>query len=119
MQMDTIFIKGIRCQCTIGVYPWEQATTQTLLFDFECAADFSKAAQSDDITDALDYQKITQRIVEYAQHSRVKLIETLITQLADILMQEFKLSWLRLSLDKGAILKQAKQVGLVTERGSR
>ena len=45
--------------------------------------------------------------------------ETLITQLADILEQEFELNWLRLSLDKGAILQQAKHVGLIIERGSR
>ena len=117
--MDTIFIKGIRCQCIIGVYPWEQVTTQTLVLDLECAADFSKAAQSDDLHDALDYQKITERIVEHAEASRVKLIETLITQLADILEQEFELSWFRLSLDKGAILKQAQHVGLIIERGTR
>ena len=117
--MDTIYIKGIRCQCVIGVYPWEQAATQTLVLDLECAADFSKAAQSDDLNDALDYQQVTERIVQHAQESRVKLVETLISQLADMLEQEFNLSWLRLSLDKGAILKQAKHVGLVTERGSR
>lgn len=117
--MDTIFINGIRCQCVIGVYPWEQATTQALVFNVECAADFAKAAHSDDLQDALDYQRITGRIVEYAEASRVKLIETLITQLADLLMDEFKLTWLRLTLDKGGILKQAKQVGLITERGQR
>ena len=89
------------------------------MLDLECAADFSKATQSDDLNDALDYQKVTERIVQHAQESRVKLIETLISELADMLEQEFNLSWLRLSLDKGAILKQAKHVGLVTERGSR
>ena len=84
--MDTIFIKGIRCQCIIGVYAWEQTTPQTLVFDLECATDFSAAARSDDLADALDYQKITERIVEHARGSKVKLIETLITQVADMLV---------------------------------
>lgn len=117
--MDTIFINGIRCQCVIGVYPWEQVTTQTIVFNLECAANFAPAARSDALEDALDYQQVTERIVEYAQASRVQLIETLITQIADLLMEEFKLSWLRLTLDKGGVLKHAKQVGLITERGSR
>ncbi len=117
--MDTIFIKGIRCQCIIGVYPWEQTTRQTLVLDLECATDFSAAAASDDLQDALDYQKITQRIVEFAEASQLKLIETLITQLADMVFSEFEVSWLRLTLDKGSVLKDAKQVGLITERGQR
>ena len=117
--MDIIFIKGIVCETTIGVFEWEQHVHQKLLVDIELGTQFSKAAESDDLTDALDYQKVTERVVSICEKSKCRLVEKLITTIADTLWADFDLKWLRVSLDKGSILKHAKSVGLTTERGTK
>ena len=117
--MDIIYINGIRCSCIIGVWPWEREVKQTLVFDLQIGTDFSTAAKSDDLADAIDYQRVTERLVEIAETSEYQLIEALICVIADQLIVEFNFSWLRLQLDKGAAVKPAKNIGLVVERGQR
>lgn len=116
---DMIRISDIRCHGTIGVWPWEQAVTQALRWDVELITDFDAAAKSDDLSDALDYHALTERIVALTQENDAKLLERLLTHVADTLFEEFGMTWLRLTLDKGRILKAAQSVALSTERGER
>lgn len=116
--MDTIFIKGITSEATIGVWEWERHVRQKLVVDVEFGTDFAKAAASDELADALDYQKITATVVTVCEDSSYRLLESLIAKIADTLWDTFELRWLRVTLDKGGVLKNAKSVGLVTERGN-
>ena len=117
--LDTIFIHGIQVECVIGVWKWEKAISQTLVIDIDIAADIKVAAASDDLNDTLDYQKIADRVRDYAKENQFDLIETLIDRLADMILEEFNTSWVRIKLDKGGAVKHVKQVGIVIERGSR
>jgi dihydroneopterin aldolase len=103
--MDIIYLHGLKCECTIGVWQWEKAITQTLILDIELAADAGKAAENDDLKDALDYQAITQSVQAYAKENAFELIETL--------------AWVRIKLDKGQAVKGVKNVGVIIERGKR
>ena len=117
--MDIIYLNGLKCQCTIGVWEWEKAIQQILTLDVELASDTSKAAINDDLADALDYQAISERIQEYAKDNSFQLIETLIEKLASLIIEEFKTPWVRIKLDKGQAVKGVKSVGVMIERGSR
>lgn len=117
--MDTIFIHGLRCECVIGIWPWEKKITQTLLLDIDLATDISRAAASDALADTLDYKKISERIIEYAKNNSFNLIETLIEHLAEIILVEFDVPWVRIKLDKGGVVKRVGHVGVIIERGSR
>ena len=116
--MDKIFLHGLQCECVIGVWNWEKQITQKLMLDIEMATDISKAAASDDLKDTLDYKAITERIIDYAQANPCDLIETLAERLAELIMLEFSVPWVRIKLDKGGAVKNLKQVGVVIERGS-
>jgi len=117
--LDTIFIHGIQAECVIGVWKWEKAISQTLIIDVDLAADIKVAAASDDLNDTLDYQKVADRVREYAKDNQFDLIETLIERLAEMILDEFDTSWVRVKLDKGGAVKYVKQVGIIVERGSR
>lgn len=117
--MDIIYLNGLKCTCTIGVWKWEKAITQTLTLDIELATNASKAAENDDLGDALDYQAITERIQDYAKNNAFSLIETLIERLAAVILDEFETPWVRIKLDKGQAVKNVKNVGVVIERGQR
>lgn len=114
--MDKIYLSGLKCECTIGVWGWEKAISQTLVLDIELATDVAKAAQNDDLNDALDYQAVTERVQHYAKDNAFELIETLVEKLSQILLDEFPTTWICIKLDKGQAVKGVKNVGVVIER---
>ncbi len=113
---DIVYLRGLQCECSIGVWAWEKQITQTLVLDVDLATDVDKAAQNDDLNDALDYQAIAERVQAYAKDSSVELIETLVERLAQLILSEFNTHWVRIKLDKGPAVKGVKHVGVMIER---
>jgi len=72
-----------------------------------------------DLNDTLNYKHIADRVVEYAKENQFDLIETLIERLSEVILNEFDVSWLRMKLDKGGVVKNVKNVGIIIERGSK
>jgi dihydroneopterin aldolase len=117
--MDIVFIKGLRVDTVIGVYDWERNIRQTVVLDLEMASDNRRAAGSDAIADAVDYDAISTRVLTFIKDSKFQLIETLAEQIAALVMDEFQISWLRLKLAKPGAVAQAEDVGVLIERGER
>ncbi len=117
--MDTVYIEGLKTDAVIGVYDWERSIRQTLVLDLELASDNRAAAATDGIADAVDYDAISKRILAYVQASEFELIETLAERVADIVLTEFNIPWLRLKLGKPGAVAEANDVGVIIERGSR
>lgn len=117
--MDIIFIRELRVQTLIGVYPKERERRQTLLLDLELGADIRPAAASDRLDDTLDYAAVARRIEEFAAASAFQLVEALGERIAELLRREFGVPWLRLTLRKPGAVAAARDVGVLIERGSR
>lgn len=115
--MDTVFIKDLRIETVIGIYDWERQVRQTISLDLEMAHDISKAAATDDIQFALNYKAIAKRLITFVEYSQFLLIERMAEEVAQIVMNEFNVSWLRLSVHKPGALRGAKDVGVTIERG--
>lgn len=114
--MDRVYIEGLRVDTVIGVYDWERDIRQEVVLDLEMAADASFAAASDGIDDALDYAAISARLLTFIRESEFQLIETLAERVAQLLLTEFAVSWLRLKLAKPGAVAEADSVGVVIER---
>ena len=117
--MDIIFLKDLRIDTIIGIYEWERRTRQTVIFDIEVGADIARAARTDAIEDTLNYKAVAKRIISFVENSDCRLIETLAERVADILLREFKVPWLRLCLNKQGAVRGVRDVGVIIERGSR
>ncbi|RLQ21193.1 dihydroneopterin aldolase [Seongchinamella sediminis] len=115
--MDRVYIKGLKTDAVIGVYDWERDIRQTLVLDLELAADNRAAAATDAIEDAVDYDAISGRILAYVADSEFQLIETLAERVAEIVLSEFGVPWLRLRLAKPGAVAEAGDVGVIIERG--
>jgi dihydroneopterin aldolase len=115
---DTVFIKCLRTEAVIGVYDWERTITQPLIIDIELATDTAKAAASDHIEDALDYAAISRRIMETTQDSSHQLIETLAEQLAALVLSEFAVKAVKMTVTKPSAVPEAQAVGVVIERSA-
>ena len=115
--MDTVYIEGLCAETVIGVYDWERAVRQTLVLDLELAGDNRRAASRDRVEDALDYAAVARRLLAFVEGSDFKLIETLAEQVAELVMNEFGVPWLRLRVSKPGAVMQARTVGVAIERG--
>ncbi|MEM8562612.1 MAG: dihydroneopterin aldolase [Pseudomonadota bacterium] len=117
--MDRVYIRALTVSTVIGVYPWEREIRQQLVFDLELASDNHRAAMNDCIEDAIDYAAISQRVIAFAENNHFQLIETMAEQVAQLILLEFSVSWLRLSLAKPGAVAQADAVGVIIERGRK
>jgi len=114
--MDKIFLNDLKIDTIIGIYDWERETPQTLRFDLEMDWDIHAAANSDDITDTLDYDAIAKAIVAFVTNSRFLLIEKLAEEVAQLLLRQFAIPRLKLTLSKPVQLHGQNQAQIVIER---
>ncbi|MFA5159275.1 MAG: dihydroneopterin aldolase [Candidatus Omnitrophota bacterium] len=113
---DKIFIQGLEIPCIIGTLPRERKKRQRVVIDLEFPAFVRKAARRDNLRDALNYQKITERATEFVSKSRFYLLETLAERLARTLLREFKLKNILLRVSKLHAIRNAKNVGVEIRR---
>ncbi len=116
---DIVFIHDLQIETVIGIYDWERKIRQTISLDIEMAADISKAAKSDDINDALSYKVVAKRLIEFVQQSEFELVETLAEKICSIVMGEFSIPWIKLTLHKPGAVRDSRSVGVIIERGAR
>mgnify|MGYP005989903309 FL=1 len=117
--MDIIFIKELKIDAVIGVFDWERQIRQRISIDLEMGTDISAAAASDGIADTLDYKAVSQRIRALVEESQPQLVELLIELIAQTLMAEFNIPWLRISIAKPGAVRGSTAVGVVIERGQK
>ncbi len=115
--MDIVYINGLEVKTVIGIYDWEKEIKQKITIDLEMASDIKKAAATDEIVDALDYKAVSKRLIAFVEESEIQLIETLAEKIAEIVLTEFGVSWLRLTLGKPGAVTGSRDVGVIIERG--
>lgn len=115
--MDRVYITDLEIETIIGIYDWEREVKQVVALSLEMASDIQKAAETEDIQNALDYKAVSQRLIDFIEGSEFLLVETMAEQVALIVMREFSVPWLRLKVSKPNALSSATDVGVVIERG--
>ena len=98
--MDLVCVRDLGVQAVIGAHGWERDITQTLVFTVEMAADVRSAARHDDLADALDYSAVAQTIAAVVREGRFRLIETAAERVAERLLADHPVAWLRLEVRK-------------------
>ena len=117
--MDIIYLRDLRIDTVIGIYAWERRIKQTIILDIEMATDIRKAAQTDSIDDTLNYKAVAKRLIDFVGNSDFQLVETLSERVAEIVLNEFQVPWLRLQVNKQGAVRGARDVGVIIERGVR
>ena len=113
---DRIFLRGLTAQCIIGFIEWERRVKQTVVIDLELPVDCRCASASDDVADTVDYKKVAKRVLAYIEASDFKLVETLAHRLALLLLEEFRMEWVRISVNKPGAIRNSRDVGVSIER---
>lgn len=117
--MDIIFLRDLRIDTVVGIWDWERRIRQTVSIDLEMAADIARAAATDSIDDTLNYKKVAKRLVAYVEESEFQLVETMAERIAEIVLGEFDVPWVRVTVNKPGAIRGSRDVGVRIERGVR
>lgn len=116
--MDSILINQLKVLTTIGLYPWEQAIHQPLLLDMQLGCDLRQAALQDDLDRSVNYDTVAASVTSYLQQNRFLLIERVAEEVAERLLQQFPLAWVRITVTKPSALADAQSVSVTIEQGN-
>ena len=81
--MDTIILTGIRALGCHGVLPEEQSRPQPFEVDVELSVDLVAAGRTDALSDTVDYDGLTARIVQIVEAGGLSLLEALAAKIAE------------------------------------
>jgi 7,8-dihydroneopterin aldolase/epimerase/oxygenase len=116
--MDFVFLGDLRADAVIGINDTERRMPQRLIFDIEIGTELQRAAETDDLSQTIDYKSVADRVIEHASASRFQLLEALAESTAAILMNEFRARWCRIRITKRGVVSGTRDVGIVIERGA-
>lgn len=115
--MDEIFVRDLLVRGIIGINPEERVKLQDIVINMTLYADIRKAAQTDDIEDAVNYKSITKRIIDHVESASDYLVEKLVTDIARIVLTEFEgVQRVRVRVEKPGAIRFAQSVGIEIER---
>jgi len=117
--MDIVFIRDLQIETVIGIYDWERKVRQIISLDIDMASDIKKAADSDNIDDTLSYKTVAKRLIAFVEKSEFELVEALAEKICEIILEEFNVPWVRLTLNKPGAVRGSKSVGVMIERGQK
>ena len=116
--MDRIFITALAAEAVIGIYDWEREVKQKIEIDLEVWMDLSAAGRSDAIDDTLNYKSVAKRVLALVESSRYQLVEALASEIARIILEEFKVARVRVTVHKPGAIRHSRDVGVIVERGA-
>ncbi len=117
--MDIVYIHDLKIETVIGIYDWERECKQVVCLDLEMGTDIRPAAIAEDIALTLNYKAVSKRLTSFIEESEFLLIEAMAEKVAEIVLTEFDVPWLRLRVGKPGAVSVARDVGVIIERGTR
>jgi FolB domain-containing protein len=109
--MSKISIVDLEVFYCVGVGDEERAQPQRLLLTVEMLFDFSSAAVSDRIERTIDYYAVSQMLLKYGEGRSWKLLERLVTQVADAILADFKAQAVSVEVKK-FVIPEARYVSV-------
>ena len=92
---DSIFLRELKVETVIGIWDWERRIRQTVSIDLEMGADIRRAAMTDSIDDTLNYKAVAKRLQQFVGDSEFRLVETMAEKIAELVLAEFDIPWVR------------------------
>ena len=114
--MDIVYIRNLKIDAIIGIYEWEKRIKQQINVNLEMGWDNRKAAQSDDISDTLNYKAAANLVKQLVHKSEFELVEALAENIASLLLENMNIPWIRVTLGKPRAVTGSEEVGVSIER---
>lgn len=100
----------------IGFNPDELVNKQDVIINIEIDAEIpDMAIESDEPLDIFNYKIITKKVITLVQEGKFKLLEVLTKNILDLIMEDEKVKWAKVEVDKPHALRFAESVSLEME----
>ena len=117
--MDIIFIRGLKCETTLGVYEWERVSLRPVLLDLEIGAASQESFEHDSAKGLMNYDSISKRLTETLKTLQYKTVERLAEHIAQTALSEFHAPWVKVTVGKPGAVRNAAMVGVTITRGPK
>ena len=114
--LDRIAIRDLTLRCIIGLNDWEREKRQDVVVNVTLYTDLSKAGESDQIEDTIEYKRLKDRIVGLVEDSQFRLIERLAQAIADLGLEDPRVERVDVTLDKPGALRFTRSVAVEISR---
>jgi FolB domain-containing protein len=114
--MDQIIIKDLLARGIIGINDWEREKAQEILINIILFADLSRAGESDDLHESVDYRTIAKKCMAHAETAKRLTVEALAADLAKLCLEDPKVQTARVRVEKPGAVRFARSVGVEIER---
>ena len=116
MQGDKILLEGMEFYAYHGVNESEKSQGQRFVVDVEMSADLSRASETDDLEDTVNYSRVFRLVKEIVEGPSRDLIETVAGEIARQVLEDFGVEKIRVKVSKPDVpLKGAKLRGAAVE----
>ena len=102
MDGDRIRLTGLRVRGHHGVLPEERRDGQEFVVDVALRLDLRRAGLSDDLADTVHYGVLAERLAAVVEGEPVDLLETLATRLAEVCLQDGRVTGAEVTVHKPA-----------------
>ena len=110
--MAKIQITDLLLRTIIGTHDWERKKKQDVVINVTLEYNCAKSRKSDSLDDAVDYRSLTKKITEQVESSQFFLLETLTDLVLKIVMEDKKIKYASVRIDKPHALRFARSVSV-------
>jgi FolB domain-containing protein len=114
--MDQVFIRDLLVRGIIGINDWEREKPQDILINVTITADLSKAGESDNISDSINYRTIAKKAQTQAETAQRLTVEALAADIAKLCLEVPGVLKARVRVEKPNAVRFARSVGVEIER---
>ncbi len=115
--MAKIRVKNLLIRTYIGFNPDELVNKQDVIINLEIETTIPEGALVMDEPEGIyDYKSITKKVITYVQEGRFKLLEVLTNNILDLIMEDERVRWAKVEVDKPHALRFAESVSFEMER---
>ncbi len=97
---DELAITGIECFGHHGVFEFERREGQVFVLDLVLGLDTRPAAASDDLRQTVHYGTLVEEVKSAVERDPVDLIEKLAQRIADVVLLQGRVEWVRVTVHK-------------------
>lgn len=105
-------VTGLSLDAEVGIYPSEHGRRQPIRIDLEAEVDRAAAAPDADLSRAVDYAALAERVRRVVASRHHELLEDLARHVADAVFEDPRILHVELTVDKLAALEDADAVGV-------
>ncbi len=106
--MDRIHISNLNVRCHIGATARERKSKQRILLDITLYSDLRRSRIQDNLSSTVDYSVLSGRIIEAAQESEFRLIESMAEMVSSLCLEHPLVMKVTVGVFKPGAIRAAK-----------